>query len=100
MAAVVPQNTIGASKILFESDLFTFTFMPTIAYELLDTPGHRKIIITYSLIYKNKKTQEGKKSEINYFLSDGHTNMFRANILFPNNVLHQEMHCYHHHFHH
>jgi hypothetical protein len=83
MAAVAPEDLIDVSSIFIETDLSTFTFMPMLAYKLVDTPEHSIIIITYSLIYEDKKTSKKIKSEINYFMSDGHTNLFRANILFP-----------------
>ena len=56
-----------------------------------------KIIVLYELKYKNNKTSQEIISKIPYYLSDGTTNNFRANMLYPficiNDVDNQDSGC-------
>lgn len=70
------------ADIIFDSEEEEYRFIPRReGYQLNNE--YKYILIIYDLYYKNKKTKEEISSHINYFVSDGHTNMFRANILFP-----------------
>ena len=76
------------SEISYESDTEEYKFTPIGGYQLQgikykNVMYSKYIIIRYKLYYKNKISGKHVSSKINYFISDGHTNMFRANILFP-----------------
>lgn len=68
------------STISFYSDTEDFLFSPIKAYKLI---ARNHLIVSYRLEYINNKTGKKLRSIINYYVSNGHTNMFRANILFP-----------------
>jgi hypothetical protein len=76
------------SEISYESSTEEYKFTPVRGYQLRgitykDVTYSKYIIIRYKLSYKNKISGKHVSSKINYFVSDGHTNMFRANLLFP-----------------
>jgi hypothetical protein len=76
------------SKISFVSEIEEYKFTPITGYQLegityKNVKYNKYIIIRYQLEYKNNISGENISCKINYFISDGHSNMFRANILFP-----------------
>lgn len=61
----------------------TINAIPTSAYHITDIPLTTRLVVLYNLIYTNTHTGENINSIIPYYISDGHTNNFRANMLFP-----------------
>jgi hypothetical protein len=72
-------------------------FTPQIIQYTYEKRDILKIIVLYELKYKNIKTSQEIISKIPYYLSDGTTNNFRANMLYPficiNDVDNQDSGC-------
>ena len=64
---------------LEENKIFKFT---PVEYIYIDSPARRVVI--YNLNYFDLENNENNlESQIPYYISDGHTNHFRANMLYP-----------------
>jgi hypothetical protein len=69
------------TELIIKDSNETVNAKPIIAYELTDIPFRR--IVLYNITYTNSETGENISSIIPYYISDGKTNNFRANMLYP-----------------
>ena len=70
----------NSTKIMFTHENHTFKMTPKSCYRMKDS---KIIVIMYLIQYINRVERINKIAEIPYYVSDGHTNEFRANMLFP-----------------
>jgi len=69
-------------KLTFNLELYIFEFTPIKVVLTIDEK-HYYLVIMYELKMTNRSTNIVTKAEIPYYISDGHTNELRANLLFP-----------------
>lgn len=69
-------------KLTFDLEVYIFEFTPIKVILTIDE-RHYYLVIMYELKMTNRTTNIMKKAEIPYYISDGHTNQLRANLLFP-----------------
>jgi hypothetical protein len=69
-------------KLTFDLELYIFEFTPIKVILTIDEK-HYFLVIMYELKMTNRITNIIIKTEIPYYVSDGHTNELRANLLFP-----------------
>jgi len=82
---IVMAGTYNHAKITvsFNSGNVKFVFTPIKSYYISDKEVD---IVCRSVIYRFQKIESGEtvnEADIPYYVSDGHTNQFRANMLFP-----------------
>jgi hypothetical protein len=69
-------------KLTFDLELYIFEFTPIKVFLTIDEK-HYFLVIMYELRMTNRTNNIVTKAEIPYYISDGHTNLLRANLLFP-----------------
>ena len=80
----MPEYTFGSIKIDHQDE--TITIIPLKVYKVTkDESKWAKfyIVVVYKIKYINNSTKKEINTTIPYYLSDGHTNGMRADILFP-----------------
>jgi hypothetical protein len=70
-------------KITIELENYSFVFTPTKLYLLIDNNSGNYVTCIYNLKMINNTNKEIIESNIPYYISNGHTNKLRANLLFP-----------------